>query len=434
MKGWLPRMTLLTLAAWLLACGGAAAQTGAPAGAGPVWVLELKDSINPASADYLERGLARAAAEQASLVVIELDTPGGLVQSMRQMVQVILAAPVPVAVYVSPQGARAASAGAFLVLAGHVAAMAPATNLGAAHPIAGGGQEIKGPAGDKAVEDLKALIASLARGHDRPLEAAQLMVSQSRSYEAQEALELKLIDLMASDMASLLGQLEGFVAQTAAGPRQITSRERAIRYHAPDWRQRLISLLASPNLAYLLMMIGLAGLYFEMSHPGSIFPGVVGGISLLLAFFAMSTLPVSLAGLALMGLALVMFMLEIKVASHGLLSLAGAASLVLGSLLLFDSDDDLMRISLLVLLPSLTAFIAFFGGVAWLAGRAQLGQASTGAEGLIGRSATVLDAGHVLVAGERWRASGAQDLEPGAQVVIRDVQGLLLTVEPLART
>jgi membrane-bound serine protease (ClpP class) len=400
-------------------------------GTGPVWVIELKDSVNPGSADYLVKGLAQAMAAEASLVVIQLDTPGGLVESMRQMVQAILASPVPVAVYVSPQGARAASAGAFIALAGHVAAMAPATNIGAAHPIGAGGEDIKGTAAEKAVEDLLALMTSLARRRDRPLEAAQAMVSESKSYDVETALGLKLVDLMASDLGSLLGQLEGVEVVTAAGPRRITSAGRVIRFYQPDWRERLLSTLASPNLAYLLMMIGLAGLYFELSHPGAIFPGVVGAVSLLLAFFAMSTLPVSLAGLAMILLAMVMFFLEIKVASHGLLSLAGAVALVLGSLMLFDGDDQFMKVSLMVLAPSLLAFIAFFGSVAWLAGRAQLKQASTGSEGLMGCTALVVDERHVRVMGELWRAVGAEGLAPGARVKVKRVEGLLLQVEPV---
>lgn len=399
-------------------------------GSGPVWVIEFKDSVNPGSADYLVRALGQAVAEDAPLIVVALDTPGGLVESMRAIVQAILASPAPVAVHVAPQGARAASAGAFIVQAAHVAAMAPATHLGSAHPVAAGGGDIKGAAAEKIVQDLAALMASLTSQRGRPGDPAQAMVKESKSYEAQEALRLKVVDLMASDLASLLGQLEGAEAATAQGPRRISSVGRVIRFARPDWRQRLLSVLASPNLAYLLMMIGLAGLYFELSHPGTIFPGVVGAASLLLAFFAMSTLPVSFAGLALILLAMGLFFLEIKVASHGMLSLAGGAALVLGSLMLFNSQDQLMRVSLMVLAPSLLAFIGFFGGVAFLAGRAQLKQAVTGAEGLLGQTAVKVDEGRVRVAGELWRAQGLEGLAPGTQVKVSKVEGLTLLVEP----
>ncbi len=402
----------------------------APAGAGPVFVIDLQDTVNPGSARYLEQGLRAAEAAEAALAVIQLDTPGGLVDSMREMVRAILAARVPVAVYVAPAGARAASAGAFLALAAPIAAMAPATNLGAAHPVGSGGQEIKGPLGDKITEDLKAMAMSLARQRGRPVELAAGMVVQSKSYEAGEALKAGLVDLMAADLGSLLGQLEGALVNTAAGPRRVSTQGRALRFYEPDWGQRLLSALANPNLAYILMMIGLAGLYFELSHPGTIFPGVVGGLALILAFFAMSTLPVSYAGLALIGLAVLLFIIEIKVVSQGLLSLGGAVALVLGSLMLFDSPGQVFRVSLAVMLPTAGAVIAFFGGVAWLAGRAQLRRSVTGQEGLIGQRAVVLDSGRVRVLGEIWRAESAEPLVPGQEVGVTKVEGLLLTVGP----
>ncbi|MFH1034260.1 MAG: nodulation protein NfeD [Pseudomonadota bacterium] len=412
---------------------GPPAATPAPGGSGPVWVVELKDSVNPGSALFLERALKRAAQEDACLVVIQLDTPGGLVDSMRQMVGDILAAPVPVAVYVGPAGARAASAGAFLVLAAPIAAMAPATNIGAAHPVGSGGQEIKGPMGDKITEDLQAYAQSLARQRNRPSELAASMVVQSRSFAAEQALKDGLIDLMASDLGSLLGQLEGVAVRTAAGERTIKSQGRALSFQQPAWHERLLSALANPNLAYILLMIGLAGLYFELSTPGAVLPGVVGALSLILALFGMSALPVSYAGLALIALAVVLFIAEIKVTSHGLLSLGGALALILGSSMLFQGqgdDGDLAGVSLLVLLPTLTAVIVFFGGVAYVAGRAQHKRSVTGQEGLIGQRGVMLDAGHARVLGEIWRVRSDQPLTPGREVAVNRVEGLVLWVQP----
>ncbi|MFH1058494.1 MAG: NfeD family protein [Pseudomonadota bacterium] len=408
----------------------AAPAAPAPGGQGPVWVIELKDNVNPGSARYLVEALQQAAAADAALAVIQLDTPGGLVESMRAMVQAILAAPIPVAVYVAPSGARAASAGAFLVLAAPLAAMAPATQVGAAHPVGAGGQDIKGAMAGKVTQDLMAMARGLAQRRGRPPEVAERMVRESLSLEAGQALKDGVIDVLASDLGSLLGQLEGVTVATAAGPRTITSRGRALVFHTPDWRESLLSALANPNLAYILLMIGLAGLYFELSHPGAIFPGVVGGLALILAFFAMSTLPVSYAGLALIILAVLLFILEIKVVSGGLLALGGAGALILGSIMLFDSPGQLTALSLSVLLPTLITVIAFFGGVAWVAAKAQRAQAVTGAEGLIGQRAVALDAGRVRVLGEIWRAKAAAPFAAGQELIVTKVDGLTLSVEP----
>ncbi len=402
----------------------------APAGSGPVWIITLADSINPGSAEMLTQGLAQAAKENAACVILMIDTPGGLARSMRAMVRAVLASPVPVVSYVAPAGAQAASAGAFLVLAGAVAAMAPATNLGAAHPVGPGGSEIKGSMAHKVVNDLVALAASLAKRRGRDPAAAARMVTHSASYDALQARRLGLVDLVARDLGSLLKALEGRVVETAAGPRRITSRGRALHYYQPGWRLRLLSFLASPDLAYILLMIGLMGLYFELSHPGAIFPGVIGGICLILALFAMSTLPVSYTGLALIGLGVILFVLEIKVASAGLLSLGGAVCLVLGSVMLFQSDQEVIRVSLQVLVPTVGGVVAFFAVVTWLAVRAQLRRALTGREGLVGAKGVMVAPDRVRVMGELWRAKSEVPLEPGQEVEVLSVEGLELTVAP----
>lgn len=400
-------------------------------GGGPVWVIELADTVNPGSAEFLHQGLTEAAQADAACVVIMLDTPGGSVDSMRRMVRDILACPAPVVVFVAPAGARAASAGAFLVLAAPLAAAAPAANLGAAHPVGAGGKDIKGVMAGKIMSDLKALARTLAKRRGRNPELAEKMVTESLSLDASQALASGLLDLTAPNLGALLSRIQGREAATASGTARIDVAGKPLRYFKPDLRYRLLSFLANPNLAYILMMIGMMGLFFELSNPGSILPGVVGGVCLVLALFAMSALPVSYTGLALIGLAVVFFIVEIKVAGKGLLALAGAVSLVLGSLMLFDSPDDLVRVSLSVLIPVAAGVTAFFLGVTYLALRAQLGRSATGAEGMAGQKAVVVDSDRVRVMGELWRARGAEGLPPGSEVVVREVEGLLLKVEPL---
>lgn len=428
------RAKILSLAAVLVLCfavgASAAGQKDAQSGQGPVWVIPIADTVNPGSADYLERSLISAQAGDASLVVIMIDTPGGLVTSMRDMVRAILACQVPVAVYVAPSGARATSAGAFLVLAGHVSAMAPATHLGASTPVSGAGGDIEGAMGKKAVSDLSALAASLAKKHGIDPKLATDMVTDARSFDGVEAVKLKLVDMVATDLNDLLVKLEGRVVETGGGKRTIATVGHRLHFAGPTWRDKLLSLLGSPNLAYILMMIGLAGLYFELSHPGAILPGVVGAASLILAFFAMSTLPVSYAGLALILLAVVMFIAEIKIVSYGMLSVGGVICLVLGSVMLFDSDEQLVRISLSVMAPVLVAVTVFFVCLAYLAGKAQMAKSVTGSEGLVGLYGETVGGGWVRVHSELWKAPGSEKYEQGTRIVVRSMQGMELGVEP----
>ena len=410
-------------------CGPASAQTP-HLGQGPVWVIELADTVNPGTALFIEQGIARGNRADACLIVIRIDTPGGVVDSMRAMVRSIMDSKAPVAVLVAPSGARATSAGAFIVLAGHVAAMAPATHLGAASPVAAGGKDIKGTMAKKVKSDLVALIRSIAKQRKRNPDLAVKMVTEAESFDAIQAKKDGLVDLIARDLGELLKALEGKVVQTSGGERLISSKGKAIRFDQPGFRDKLLSALANPNLAYILLMIGMAGIYFELSHPGTILPGVVGALSLILAFFAMSALPVSYAGLALMGLAVVLFIAEIKIASYGMLSLGGAVCLILGSVMLFETEGELMAISLAVLLPVVLCTIAFFAGVAFLAGRAQLSKKQTGMEGLVGRRGVVFDARRVMVMGEIWRAEGLEGLKKGDEIVVTASAGLEVTVKP----
>jgi membrane-bound serine protease (ClpP class) len=266
----------------------------------------------PGSTEFLKNAIDKANQADSCLIVIQLDTPGGVVDSMRHMVQAIMKSRSPVAVFVAPAGARATSAGAFIVLSASVAAMAPATHMGAASPVQGGGKEIEGTMAKKVMSDLTALIRSMAKRKKLDPKLAEDMVTEATSYDASKAKELGLVDLVTPDLGNLLKQLEGRVVPTGDGKRTISTKGKTLVFHEPGFREKLLSALANPNLAYILMMIGLAGLYFELSNPGAIFPGVVGAVSLILAFFGMSALPVSYAGLALIGLAIVLFIAEIK--------------------------------------------------------------------------------------------------------------------------
>jgi membrane-bound serine protease (ClpP class) len=296
--------------------------------------------------------------------------------------------------------------------------------------VGAGGGDIKGTMGEKVISDLKALAVSLAKRRGRDPKLAEEMITKSVSFDATQALELKLVDLVARDLGSLLKALEGRTAATSDGPKKIATAGKALRFYQPGWRDKLLSALASPNLAYILLMIGLAGIYFELSHPGAVFPAVIGGLSLILAFFAMSALPVSYAGLALIGLAVVLFFAEIKVTSYGLLSLGGAVSLILGSIMLFESGETVLAVSLVVLVPTALCVIAFFGGVAYLAGRAQLKKSVTGQEGLIGSRGVVVDQSRVRVLGELWGFKSQAPLAPGQEVVVTAARGLTVEVDP----
>ena len=296
-----------------------------------VMVVRIEESINPGTAAFLARGTQQAVEDEAVLLVVQLDTPGGLVSSMRTMVKTIMNAPIPVVVFVSPSGAQAASAGVFVVMAADIAAMAPGTNIGAAHPVVAGGKEMDETMDTKVVNDLVAFIKSIATRRGRNAEWAEEAVRKSVSVTAEEALKLKVIDLVARDMEELLVKLEGWAVQTKEGEKKLALKGLPVERVQENLRDKILKTISNPNIAYLLMLIGMAGLYFELSHPGAIFPGVIGGISLILAFYAFQTLSVNYAGVLLILLGAILFVLEIKVTSYGLLSIGGVICLTLGS-------------------------------------------------------------------------------------------------------
>lgn len=401
-----------------------------------VVVLSLEDSIQPASLRYLKHGLETADTSGAELTVIELNTPGGLLTSLRQMTTAITGARRPVVVYVTPAGAQAASAGFFLLMAADIAAMAPGTNAGAAHPVGGEGADLPKTMSEKVTNDAAAMIRALAEQRHRSVEWAEKAVRESLSYTATEALDKKLIDLIAQDRGELLKALDGrTVARFDGRTEKLSLQTPEIVVMRPTTADRLLSVIAHPNIAYLLFMVGLVGLYIELTHPGAVVPGVVGGLSLVLAFFALSVLPVNYVGILLILLAVLFFVLEVKVTSYGLLTVAGLVSFVLGSMMLVDSPIPALRVSLGVVLPTAVAVGAVVIYLFTRVLRAHRTRPLTGSEGLVGEIGRAVqpisaEGGRIFVHGEYWEAFTGVPVDAGGRVRVVRVVGDRLEVAP----
>jgi membrane-bound serine protease (ClpP class) len=430
------RVTVTLLAALALA-GFAVGSQDRSASAPLVYSAELDSVIHPVSAEYIVRTLDEADRAGATLVVLTLRTPGGLVDSTRDIVGKMIAAATPVAVFVGPSGSRAASAGFLITIAADVAAMAPGTHIGAAHPVSGGGQPMDETMAKKSAEDVAAYVRTLASTRQRNVELAAEAVLNSKAFTEKEALAASppLIDLIASDVPDLLRQLDGrsvrrfngrTVALATAGARVVDVRM--------TLRQRILSAVAHPNIAYLLLSLGMLGLTIEFWSPGAVFPGVVGGMSLLLAFFALQLLPVNYAGVLLILLGLLFFALEIKITSFGLLTVAGVVSLLFGSLMLIDADTPDLQLSLRMVLPVVVGFTIVGVLLVRLAASSQKLAPVTGDQGMLGQPAktlTVIEpgaAGQVAAHGEIWRAVADEPIPKGAHVRVTAIQGLTLTV------
>jgi membrane-bound serine protease (ClpP class) len=402
-----------------------------------VVLAEVDSIIQPVSAEFMVGTIDRAEADHAALVVFTLRTPGGLVDSTRAIVTRMLAAPMPIAVFVGPSGARAASAGFILTIAADIAAMAPGTHIGAAHPVSGEGEKMDETMSKKVAQDVAAYVRTLAAGRHRNVTLAEEAVNQSRAFTEEEALNASppLIDLVARDVPELLERLNGRTIRRFDGTSATlhTSGARLTRREM-TLRQRVLSAIAHPNIAYLLLSVGMLGLTIELWTPGAVLPGIVGAVSLLLAFFALSLLPVNYAGLLLILLGLMLFALEIKVTSYGLLTAGGIVSLVFGSMILIDSPAPEFQLSLRVVLPVALAFAAIAAMLVRLGVAAQRQPAVTGAAGMIGENGRALSAigpsapGRVAVHGEIWDAAAAEPISEGARVRVVSVDGLRVTV------
>lgn len=424
-------------------------------------VLSVKGPISPASADYLLRGIARAADVQASLIVIEMDTPGGLDTSMRDIIKAILASPVAVVTYVAPDGARAASAGTYILYASHIAAMAPATNLGAATPVelapSGGGTEKPAKPGEKdkaaasdesagsepaqdvkmkkAVHDASAYIRSLAELRGRNADWAERAVRESVSLSAEAALKAGVIDVIASNIDDLLKQIHGRKVKLVSGEITLNTENLKVTRIEPDWRSELLAVIGNPGIAYILLLLGIYGVIYEFANPGMLFPGVVGSICLLLALFALQLMPISYVGLALIILGIALMVSEAVLPSFGALGLGGLAAFIIGSIMLIDTDIPGYGISWALIAPvaATTAMFSFI--VVSLALRARKRPVVTGAEELIGSEGVILEVKEneswARVHSELWRVFSQKPITPGMKVKVTARQDLVLEVEPI---
>ncbi len=406
-----------------------------------VHVLSIDGSINPATADFIHEGIANAARDKAALLIIELDTPGGLLESAKSIVKDLLGASVPVAVYVAPSGAGATSAGVFVTMAAHLAVMAPGTNIGAAHPVGGQGEDIQGDMRQKVENFTASLSKSIAQERGRNIEWAENAVRNSVSITADEAVKQRVVDFIATSRDDLIRQAHGRELRCADKSVRLDVSRFELVAHEMRLKQKLLNILADPNVAYLLMMAGLLGLYVEFTNPGLLFPGVAGGICLLLALTALQVLTFNYSGLALLALALVLLVAELFVPSFGTLGVGGIVAFVLGSLLLFDTAESDLSVNPNIVYAAAATFAAFAMLLSFLVVRTQRGRPVLGAEGLVGELGEVRQrigggqaAGKVLVHGEYWNATAQVPVEVGTRVTVLQVSGLSLTVTPVAAT
>ena len=423
------RMMVAAVALVILALAGQALADAAQ----PVAMIDLDGAITPVTARLLTAALERAQSERAQALIVRLNTPGGLERSMRTMAQTILNSEIPVIVYVAPTGARAASAGVFITMAAHVAAMAPATNIGAAHPVAIGGGETGKEMSKKIANDAAAFARSLAAERGRNVEWAEKAVYASVSVTEREAVRLKVVDLVADNVPDLLAKVDGRTVKTIRGPVTLATRDAPVKLIEVRFRDRFLALITDPNIAYILMMVGMLGIFFELQNPGAILPGVIGGISLILAFFAFQSLPINWAGVLLILFGVSLLIAEIKIVSHGILTAGGIVAMVLGSFMLYDAPELGFRVSWTVILPTVGAMA---GLVAWAVSagvRAMMKRPVTGSAGMIGRVAVARSAlgpeGQVQVDGEIWGAVSEGGVIPaGEKVRVTAVDGLSLKV------
>lgn len=399
-----------------------------------IYVIKINSAITPVVAEYIARSIERATKASAEALIIELDTPGGLVDSMREIVKAMMASEVPTVVYVSPSGARAASAGVFITLAANIAAMAPSTNMGSAHPVQMEGKMDKTMEA-KIVNDLAAMIRGIAKKRGRNARWAEEAVRKSVSITDSQALKSNVIDLVAPDLASLIKAIDGRTVEVVLGKRALKTAGAKVQEVKMGFRFRILEIISNPNIAYILLILGFYGLYFEFANPGAIFPGVAGAICLIIGFYALQTLPINYAGLLLILLGIGLLIAEAFVTSHGILGLGGAVSLFLGSTMLIESESPFIQLSWAVIIPVVIVSSALFIATVTVAVRVHREKPDTGMEGLIGligEAMTDIHAdGQIFVRGEIWSASSDEPVHKGEKVVVASVDGLRLKVKKI---
>jgi membrane-bound serine protease (ClpP class) len=403
-------------------------------GAGPhVDLITIDGSINPAVDDFIRESIGRAKASGARALIIQLDTPGGLLSSTRTIVKDLLGTPVPIMVYVAPSGAGAGSAGVFITMAANIAAMAPGTNIGAAHPVAGGGQEVKGVMGEKIENFTASFSESIAQQRGRNAEWAIEAVRKSVAITETEALKKKVVDIIARNIDDLLKQADGRTVDIQSGKQKLALQNVQVVRHDMNLKQKVLNAIADPNIAYLLMMAGILGLYMEFSHPGTIFPGVAGAICLLLAAAALQLLPINYTGLAFMILGVALLVGEAFFPSFGVLGVGGMISLAFGSLLLFDTPTSDFGVDRSIVFTAVATLGSFVLAVSYLVFRSQRAKPTLGIEGLIGEVGVVRERlaprGSVFVHGEYWKAEANDEIDAGEKVEVVGVDRMMLRVK-----
>ena len=403
-----------------------------------VFTITIKDGINPAVAEFISQSIDKAEKEKADALVINLNTPGGLLSSTRDIVTDMMASEVPIVVFVSPSGAHAGSAGVFITMAANIAAMAPGTNIGAAHPVSmqGGGDAIMM---EKGTNDAAAFIRSIAAKRGRNISWAEDAVRRSEAITEKEALEKNVINLVADNEPDLLAKIDGMKVELSDGSKIIHTKNAKVETLEMGFFQQVLSKISDPNIAYILMMLGFFGLLFELFSPGAIFPGIVGVICLILAFYAMSSMPVNYAGVALIVFGIILFLLEIKIISHGILAIGGIVSVLLGSMILFRSSpaENFVSLSWSVIFSVTAVSTAFFAFIITLGLRAQRTKPVSGANALIGKPALAVEVlnptGHVKIVGETWNAESLSGrINENETVIVEDIKGLTLFVRSMA--
>jgi membrane-bound serine protease (ClpP class) len=411
-----------------------ASSLGSAQAAQKVLVITIDGVIGPVASEYISNSLKRAEAISAEALIIELDTPGGLMDSMRHIIKDINASKIPTVVFVSPSGARAASAGAFITIAAHVAAMTPQSNIGAAHPVASGGGKMDETMSGKVTNDAVAYIRSLAEARGRNMDWAEQAVRNSISSTASVALQENVIDLITENLDTLLIDIDGREVLMGSGTKTLNTKGAEVVREEMGFRYKLLGHISNPNVAYVLMLLGFYGLFFELSNPGAIFPGVIGGISLILAFYAFQTLPVNYAGLLLIILAVILFVLETQITSSGVLSIGGLISMFIGSVMLFDSAGPLYQISMSLIMTATITTAIFMAVIVKLILTAHKHVPFTGIEGLVGLDAIVQedvspDGGTVKLHGEIWSAYSDAPIATGEKIIVEAASGLKVKVK-----